>query len=158
MADVGAVWHLRYRAASASAYKWEAVGASPVSNIVATAEFTTGGSYGAATAPVTAGPLLTVPLKGDFIVSLGANIQPNAANGFGLMSYKIGAAAATDADAISLRTGSGGANDSGYVYRDKLQTFTAATTDLLAQYRYGGSASRADFDSRFISITPIRVG
>ena len=67
MADVGAVWHLRYRAASASAYKWEVVGASAVGMGVATTQSASlaSSTYGVVNAD---SPKVTVPLAGNYNV------------------------------------------------------------------------------------------
>jgi hypothetical protein len=78
----GRVWHLRYRAASTSPYKWEFVGGSPVN----------AGPQGAVTHAVvseialTSGPTLTVPLSGDYRVGMRCRHQTNAAGLVGTYS------------------------------------------------------------------------
>src|SRR4051812_17764974 len=67
----GVVWHLRYRAASASTYKWEFVGGAQLIDEIATEESGTSGTYGALTTP---GPSITVPLAGDYDVTITARI------------------------------------------------------------------------------------
>jgi hypothetical protein len=61
----GVVWHLRYRAASASTHKWEFVGGASLlagpSGSMSTS--------GTASTPLTAGPLITLPLTGDYNVT-----------------------------------------------------------------------------------------
>lgn len=72
LAAAGIAWHLRYRAASASAYKWEAVsGNSPLT-------VAGGGTTGAVLAGYTAtdyaaSPRITCPLTGDYYVTARAN-------------------------------------------------------------------------------------
>ena len=70
MASLGRIWHLRYRAASASAYKWEALAAAPLAVYDAAQVSTT------ATTPTTGqvGTNLTVPLAGDYEVVVGARL------------------------------------------------------------------------------------
>lgn len=66
-ATAGAKWHLRYRAASASAYKWEYVGGSPLSGYVGGPLHSSGVAY----ADV-GGPTVVVPVGGDYWVDHGA--------------------------------------------------------------------------------------
>ena len=64
-ATAGVIWHLRYRAASASAYKWELVGGPFVEREIIPEEVTTGtgSSFGNLS---TVGPSFTTPFAGDW--------------------------------------------------------------------------------------------
>jgi hypothetical protein len=74
MADAGAVWHLRYRAASSSAYKWEFVGGGAVSAIQ-TAGLTT---VTATTYATDAGaPVITLGLAGDYDATFSVQMTDN---------------------------------------------------------------------------------
>jgi len=96
----GVVWHLRYRAASASAYKWEFVGGGllQVTNS-ATRTGTSAGISSTMAIGAVAGNTVTVPLAGDYdidvlivnystptSVSFGANVVTTAAPTVPLMS------------------------------------------------------------------------
>lgn len=73
----GIVWHLRYRAASLSAHKWEYVGGPALSAAVDTQETLATGATAFVDAP-TAGPVITVPLAGDYDYDFAANTLNNA--------------------------------------------------------------------------------
>ena len=77
----GIIWHLRYNAGSASAYKWEFVGGSELSSEVITQETTTSSVYVALTTP---GPSITLPLAGDYDVTIGtyATVSGAAASAY----------------------------------------------------------------------------
>jgi hypothetical protein len=153
-ATLGIVWQLRYRAASASAYKWEVVGGLPLYSEVAVAENTVSTVY---TNLATVGPQVTVPLAGDYDVLLGGQLASSTAAGTNAsMSYAIGATAAVDADRI--RTSAPvTSNVWTTVCRTRRKTGLAAATTLLAKYR-ADSAVAVYFDQRMISAVPIRVG
>jgi hypothetical protein len=151
MAALGIVWQLRYRAGASGSYKWEFVGGPPITAAVATQESTTNAAYVALT---TAGPAITLPLAGDYDVTLNArafNIT-NACGGF--MSYDD-AAAAVDANALE------GFNQSSpsvaHGFKLNRRTGMAAGQVLTCKYRrnVGGEAV---FSDRRISATPVRVG
>lgn len=78
MADVGAIWHLRYRAASASTYKWEFIGGTTTSHqngggtTTCTVAFT-----GYAPSSWTS-PTVKVPLAGTYNFTLQTNVTAQA--------------------------------------------------------------------------------
>jgi hypothetical protein len=152
MADVGAVWHLRYRSASASAYKWELVGGSLVSAEVTTQQGTASITY---VALATAGPLITVPLAGDYDVEIAFYGTAGASNA-AYMSYDIGATGATDSDAAYCVDTLGGGYATGIKKRRK--TALAASTTLTSKYRSTSGAATAVFRERRMFVKPIRVG
>lgn len=71
----GVIWHLRYRSASSSSYKWEFVGGPPMSayNYDSGAVTTSGTAY---TVVTYTNPSLTLPLAGDYVLRAcgGTNI------------------------------------------------------------------------------------
>jgi hypothetical protein len=83
-ATLGIVWHLRYRSASASSYKWEWVGGSRIYVVsgVANNDFTT-------TSYVATATNLTLPLAGDYEVEVQAWGYCNTASGSGFASYSV---------------------------------------------------------------------
>jgi hypothetical protein len=152
MADVGAVWHLRYRSASASSYKWEVIAASTLSAEVATSQTT---ATGFPVALATAGPLVTAPLAGDYDVAVGGTLT--AATNTGVqMSYDIGGAAAVSSDGLEVGANGLASIPQVFSFRSKRKTFTASTTALVA--KYGSSGGTVTFAFRYLGITPIRVG
>jgi hypothetical protein len=154
MAADGIVWHLRYRAASASAYKWEFVGGSPLWSEV-TANETLGTTYNAYTALATAGPALTLPVAGDYMVGIGAEMYsagttfPNVL----VMSYDIGATAASDADGVGA--GATPVNVRFAGFRERRKTAMAGVT-LTAKYKQNNDQGR--WLNRWMRATPVRVG
>lgn len=159
MADVGAVWHLRYRSASSSAYKWESVGVVALNNTIATEQTkAVGTGMGALT---TAGPIVVAPEMGDYIITLSCYYRNGASDGSCYYSYKIGSAAASTADAIigeSAGTANSPSINTTRVASKTLTGADAAARTLTANYQALGSSSSASFGQRFISIKPIRVG
>lgn len=139
-------WHLRYNASSASSLKWEFIGGTPITSEIATAESTGSTAYAALT---TAGPSITLPLQGDYIVDLGALIDNGGQADTSKMSYDIGGTGAVDADSIQHR----GAQAPSVFRRQKKTGLTAVT--LTAKYKT--SANTHTFSNRFMGVTPIRV-
>lgn len=85
MATDGIIWRFRYRAASASAYKWEFIGGAPLAS--------TGGGGNVSTAnnatfadPAGGTASVTVPVAGDYTTAYGArcvnNSSGNTSRGF----------------------------------------------------------------------------
>jgi microcystin-dependent protein len=74
MATDGVVWHLRYRAASSSAYKWEFIGGRDLFvSTNASYTYVTGASY--VVGPALTVAQLTLPLSGDYVFTATANVQ-----------------------------------------------------------------------------------
>ncbi|HVE80923.1 MAG TPA: hypothetical protein VNA68_02170, partial [Candidatus Dormibacteraeota bacterium] len=152
----GIYWHLRYRAGSASAYKWEFLGGSELYSSVATAESTQSATF---VALATAGPSIALPLPGDYEIGLGATISQDSANSPAVMSFDIGATAASDGDSIwefySVRTdGTPGPIRNANVLLRK--TGLSAVT-LTAKY-HSTSNANSTFSQRTMRARPIRVG
>lgn len=142
----GIVWHLRYCAAETT-YKWRYVGGAPLFAEVTTTETTTSASY---TDMTTTGPSLTVPLAGDYIVIIAANMYQTT-GGLGYMSYAIGGTAASDAESIaesSLATGI-------YGTHTRRKTGLAAGTALVAKYKT--TANTLNANDRTMVVIPVRV-
>lgn len=95
----GVVWHLRYHAASASAHKWEVVGGSPLFAENTGAFTTTSAAYGDMAGGAVM-PSITLPLAGDYMVTIEATVF-QVTGGEGLLSYATGGTAASDTDAIA---------------------------------------------------------
>jgi len=159
MADVGAVWHLRYRSASSSSYKWEAVGATDLNHTIATEQSKAVGTGMGAL--LTAGPIVVAPEMGDYIITLSCYFRNGASDGTGYFSYKIGSAAADTADGLFAEAAGTGNSPSANLTKVASKTLTganAAARTLTANYQATGSSSFGIWGQRFMSITPIRVG
>jgi hypothetical protein len=145
----GVVWDLVYTNEN-NEMPWNVTGGPPLFNEVEANESTTSTTFVALPTP---GPIVTVPLKGDYLVELGALMfQGGAGVNTNLMSYSIGATAASDNDSTySLSTTAAGSA----VARTKQKTFNAETK-LTSMYRVTGG--NGGFMDRWMRVTPIRVG
>jgi len=151
----GIIWHLRYRASSSSAYKWEVIGGPPLfSEVTVAAEGTASTTY---TNLTTIGPTVTLPLAGDYDVEIGARCAPAVVDQSALMSYAIGATAAVDADALQSYRSSAWTTSLTSSSRPRRKTGLAATTAIQAKYRQSGGAA-GQFNDRWMRVTPVRVG
>jgi hypothetical protein len=156
----GIMWTFRYRAGSASTYKWEFIGGSPLAVTVDTEDSVTSATYAALTNAQT----LTIPFAGDWNIELSAHMRPSIDNNnvvkTGWWSYDVGATGAVDADAIHWRfalNNNGGVTDFGAnMHRRRRKNAIAATTVLTTKAR--ASAASTFVGDRMIAATPIRVG
>lgn len=148
----GVVWRFKFRAASASTYKWEFVGGMGLYSAVnnagypGTAQTTTSTTY---VDLATSGPSVTPPRDGDYFIEHG--FQGNNGTGDTLMSFAIGGTAAVDADCIWRNV------NANYLMTTRivLKTGLVASAALLAKYRVTGGT--ADFRNRYMRLTPVRV-
>lgn len=72
----GVMWHLRYRAASASAYKWEFIGGPPLTATTPDYDAIVSATLGVAAHD---GPKITLPRNGDYIATFSADLRPPTA-------------------------------------------------------------------------------
>lgn len=154
MATAGIMWHLRYRSAASGSYKWEVIGAEALMAEVAPQE-----SYGSGVTSygnlATAGPAITLPLAGDYIVEIGCIAYHDTTARAAWMSYQIGGTGASDNDGTYVYAG---ATNTVYVptFRPRMKTGLGAVT-LTAKYRSDGSGI-GTYAHRWIRATPVRVG
>jgi hypothetical protein len=144
----GVMWQFRYRAASASTYKWEFVGGAPAHPMVATAENTTSTLYADL---ATVGPSFTLPRNGDYIIEIGAQVAGNVALRAGI-SYSIGGTAASTADEASTVTSAGAAE-----LRTQRSQRKDGLTAVAIVMKYYVNANTGTFSNRFMKVTPVRV-
>lgn len=148
--STGAVWHLRYRSASGSSYKWEFVGGAPMTNV---GTGTTGLALASYTmTDWTTSARVTLPLAGDYILTGRVNALQTAG---------------TDGQEIQLALGkpTPSAIVSGYaVAKNQAMQLTGmvrvtaqALGDIVRVY---AAASGGTWTTRLeeIHVTPIRVG
>lgn len=145
----GVVWNLRYRAASASSYKWEFVGGSSLRSTGA------GSSTNSTTPQTTNTPSITVPLAGDYDCSYGGFTQ-NTAYGVVYNSTIYLYKDTTSLESLTfVPVGTyNGASIAG-VYR---ATSLTASQVLNLRYAVSTTSSTSSFGTLFINATPIRVG
>ena len=148
----GVIWRLRYRAASASAYKWEFVGGAALF----AEDF-------AAVGPVTSSSYIdmgnafpvTVPLAGDYQVAWGARMAGATATAVISAAIKVGAAATVDANALDAQPAGANYYAAGQSSRSKRINAVAAAAVLKMQHKVNvGSMTVAQ---RWLEATPIRV-
>jgi len=152
----GVVWHLRYRAASSSAYKWEYIGGSSLMARVDADETVTAGGYND---PTTPGPQITLPLAGDYVYTFAATtyISGQTAATTAIVALSVGGLAPVAPDfaqsgmtalgiAISVARvgGSLSAQPSGRV--------------LKLQYNMGAGGGTPHARYRTLELQPVRVG
>ena len=142
----GVVWQLRYRSASASAYKWEFVGGSPLVSTVIASESTTSTSF---TDLATVGPSITVPLAGDYDVEIGGYTNSSGAS-VTIQGFAVGASSATDGESTR-----GNANQGNPRMRYR-KTGIAASTIIRMKYKV--AALTGSWDNRQMLVYPVRVG
>lgn len=149
----GVIWHLRYRSGSSSSYKWEYLGGPPLfSQVSETAnESTTSTTFAALT---TAGPSVTLPLAGDYQITLGCRAYGTTDNQSYVMSYDIGASTALDNDGIFFDSPVTNGRQQTITFV-KIKTGLSAVA-LTSKYRVTGGTGY--FGRRRMLVTPVRVG
>lgn len=146
----GVYWHLRYRSASASSYKWEYLGGAALQAEVSTIETTTSASYADL---ATVGPSVTLPLAGEYEIEFSLSLKTSAAGATMGQAAPTYGAAASDVDAAQQQS----ANNYITVGRKIVRTVAAASQLVKLQYKSDGSATLTA-SNRVISIRPVRVG
>jgi microcystin-dependent protein len=150
----GIIWHLRYRAASASAYKWESVGPTPLFwQSTVGLENITDGSTAHDAASVDGG--IVLPLAGVFVATYGAIMDAALPEGAGQVFQNIYNVTDAATTAIGLDNA---VRSNNYTSNSMSAQFTlsAANKTIRARYRtFNGVARRGQ---PFISIIPQRVG
>ena len=153
MAGDGIVWHLRYRSANPTAYKWEAVGNQPIYAVedAVHAGFSTGAYIETAT------PSITLPLAGDYLIEWGSRIQQVPGAGFlWFSSVRCGTTTFSDTWAITWGGPGGGATVS-YSGSAK-RRFNSNAAGSLVRLGFKNINVAMDLYARWITATPIRVG
>jgi hypothetical protein len=147
----GVRWNFVYDTTDGSTYPWLFVGGPPLYAEVQTSETTSSATYAAL---ATAGPSVTLPLAGDYDVSLGAQASNDTVGAVAHMSYDIGGTGAVDADG-PRSTSSTASADIAISYTRRKTGLTAVA--LVSKYKQtaGGIAA---FHRRWISVIPVRVG
>lgn len=145
-ATAGIVWHVKYRSASASAYKWEVLGPALLTSQVDTSEATASTAYVALSTP---GPSIVLPRPGDYIIEQGW--AGSLTNGQAYMSYDIGGTGAIDADAVTA----GRPSDAGTLMRSNFKAGLSNVT-LTSKYRIATGVS-FNWATRWMKAIPRRI-
>lgn len=155
----GVVWHLRYRAASTSAYKWEYLGGPPLYNAVAATAVitTTTGAWSNLTG--SAGPAITAPLAGDYDIEGAAmgtwGVSANANHGLSVL-------AAGSYWQIAQYTETSGAVFGGQQqmtgFARALAVPNGGAMTMVYANLGAGNSSTPSFANRVLTATPVRVG
>lgn len=145
-------WRLRYNANSSSSYKWEVISAIPLHSEVGTNFTTTSTSQVA----ITGGPSITLPLAGDYDCQWGGRVYNTNAVGASCQLILNGSVAGS----MSLTD----------TYQGQAGTVTSVASNVTRRVRATGLAIQTlalyalvnggtgNFEQRWLSVTPIRVG
>lgn len=150
----GVIWHLRYRTASPSTYKWEYVGGTPLWQYL----ISVGANFNSTTVadPSIPGPTLTLPLAGDYSLGWGADFQWVSGSSFASVGPVVGTGGTTfidSADTTLNTTNNGQRLD----YPAYVATGLAISTALRLKFRVG-SGLTVNIFSRYLAARPVRVG
>ena len=146
-------WMFRYDANIAGSYKWAFLGGGPMAANVDTDESFTATAYGAGQ-PAT-GMSITLPLAGIYVVTHGCCIAP-ALTQVAVMSYAIGATAASDNDYVRADANTSAGVTYTSVSRTNFKTVSSASTALTA--KFSCTAGTQTVQRRHISAVPQIVG
>ena len=149
----GVIWHLRYRASSASIYKWEYIGGSALHAQSSGGSSTSSGTFSDGS-DVCA---LTVPLAGQYDVEdfgCQAIFAANANTGCGL-GLKVGAAAAFD---VAFGRSFTSSNWPASMTSPNERITAAAGDSIRLQVKVDGAGGSVDFQDRRFRVRPVRVG
>jgi hypothetical protein len=159
MATTGNVFHLRYRSASASSYKWEVIGAAPVSHASAGATSASVASGTWSQISATLDPRVTVPLAGEYYVRHAAGLN-NTATGTLAIGVKLNTTEPSGAfEAPSALLEQTTAAVAYWLSAAAKVTMATANTVILQRY-YKGSTGTTTLSlyNASLSVVPIRVG
>lgn len=149
----GVIWHMRYRAGSASVYKWECIAGPPLSAEVLTQETTNSASY------VDLATILgiTAPRAGDYMLAHGhTSINASGStHAFGIATLKLGALAAGNNESIRSDQNASGGVDAITVSRTLRRTLAA--NDLVKQQYAAQGGTTYAFTYRWITMQPVRL-
>lgn len=146
----GVKWHLRYRAASASAYKWEYVGGGSLTAESQVLTSTSNSSYSLLASP----PTISTPLAGDYLIEHGCQCQNNVVDGVAIQTVKLGTTASGDGESTVHVSSTAAAQGTP---AKKFRRSFAASANLHTEHRTSG-AGTATFVRQWLNVTPVRLG
>jgi hypothetical protein len=152
----GVIWRFRYRAASASAHKWELVGGGALyaENATVSAFTLTSSTYVQQEVPNT--PVLTVPLAGDYLAFFDVEYATQKSVGEGqALSVGIATSTASFAVAAAIATQKQGSNVPMAAQRRLLNVAAGATYRF---YASGNNLNEWGLGTKVAAMLPVRVG
>jgi hypothetical protein len=152
-------WHLRYRAASTSAYKWEVVGATPLSNecVAVASPGNTGGLFTNIPNDATGTKLMALPLSGDYMVEYGISgitVSATIQDIYGAV-HRNDNTQLTNGSACEAHAAV--ANDK-HAPRNRTRLNAQAVGIVLDIRGYVAGGGTFQWDHAYIMATPIRLG
>jgi hypothetical protein len=151
----GVIWHLRYRVASSSAYKWEVIGGSDLYVSYGADEYGPLNAWAAVT-----GMQMTLPLAGDYLVRWGAVLYSNVTGVSSLIGISLNSTTAIVAG--SIQAGHYNFQNVGYANygeRQREARLTGVpTAAVLRMLRQSSVAANGGVQNPWMAAVPIRVG
>jgi len=144
------MWTFRYRAASASAYKWEFVGGPRVwvgGGVASTTTSTAGWQT------LTGSPTLVAPRAGDYLVGTGVSLAHTVSGADLWCGPAVGAVNPTS---TSAHTSAPAANYYTTLVTEAILTGVAAG-GVIQPRVYNVTAGTLTFDQRWLVVIPVRV-
>lgn len=154
----GIKWHLKYRAGSSSAYKWEYIGGSSLFAEVETNE--TCNSDAVIRDLATVGPSLVPPLNGDYEFELGASMSANPGGAGAPEGYcYLNVNGTTDTLTLTPCIGANGVS-TGTQSGARMKRKTGLTGGQTVKLVYQGNSTGGSLavSRRWIRCRPVRVG
>jgi hypothetical protein len=149
------IWHLRYRVASSSAYKWEVIGGSDLYVSYGADEYGPLNAWAAVT-----GMQMTLPLAGDYLVRWGAVLYSNVTGVSSLIGISLNSTTAIVAG--SIQAGHYNFQNVGYANygeRQREARLTGVpTAAVLRMLRQSSVAANGGVQNPWMAAVPIRVG
>jgi hypothetical protein len=150
----GIVWHLRYRAASSSPYKWECVAGAALIAEVGAGGTVIGSIYALPSGSIAA---VALPLAGDYEVQVFGNVQTSATGMAVFATPAVNANPdAIDANALVIAPPNLGIATSSS--RKVLRTGMASGAALKPYFRHGSTSGTVTVNRTLLAVRPRRVG
>lgn len=141
-------WRFRYNAGASGPYKWEFVGGSSVQSEVNADQTTSSSAF---VDLATVGPQVTVPVAGEYEISVDA-LMYGAVGAVMLAGVKIGAAGVANDDAVQLTEPVASSPvHVGATFR------RAVPAGALLKVQYSTTAANSHFLRRHLRVIPVRV-
>lgn len=150
----GIIWHLRYRAASPSPYKWEYVG-GPALHAEVQPQAAAAGSYPASGEP---GPNVQLPqLAGAYFIDFGGNAySTHTAAQTAFLGVAFSGLEANDLQAIQWQLAASGGPGRSNAARRFVALLAADT--LCRSHIKASAGGSAYITDRWLSVLPVRLG
>jgi microcystin-dependent protein len=156
MAAIGAIWHLRYRAGSSSAYKWEFVGGGPLVSTVMGQDVIN--SAGAWVNIASDGPAVTLPLAGDWEAHWNAQLTTGYTTSW-IAAYAGPAQGDGGAFIYAGNNIIGASGNGGVATASGVTPMAGWSAGQIVKLRYFATmAGQVVAQSRQLLVKPIRVG